>query len=169
VSPEHLSSGGGQLVGVRVHDLAFRVTDDYEFDEPLNYVIVTSSNVSLADDMTSGQILFHAAVGWTVANADEDDDPVKGPFDLDLTLEAHFALTGTEIDTNEFSDWIEFNSEHLLWPYLRTEIASITTSAGLPPLTIYTIAVPVFRYDAMAESPSSSSELPESSHDITDP
>lgn|GEM_PF-6852472 len=144
MSPEYPNNGRGQLASVRLHDVDFRISDSYDVVEPLNYVILTSSEVEIAEDLESGRILFNAVVGWRSQDDDESGEPVGAPFDLDVTLEGAFTLSAANPERDELSAWIEFNSEHLLWPYLRSTIANLTTAAGLPPLTIYTIGVPTF-------------------------
>lgn len=162
--PEHPSNGRGQLLDVRVRSIEFCRNDDFEFGPPLNYVILTSSEVTLAEDLTNGTILFKAVVEWRSGEEGGGTEPILGPFELDLTLEGLYALNAAKPDHDELSAWIEFNSEHLLWPYLRTQIANLTISAGLPPLTIYTIGVPTFARDEFEDL--DPAEVADPPHDI---
>jgi hypothetical protein len=144
LSPDHLSHGLGHLADVRVQEINFRRNDAFDFGSPLNYKIVTSSTVELADDLTSGTVFHTAKVAWV---RDDTAELQLGPFELNMTLGAFFVLHAKQPDEDELAAWIEINSEHLLWPYLRAEIAGLTTAAGLPPLTIYTISVPTIDRD----------------------
>jgi Preprotein translocase subunit SecB len=154
----------GQLADVRLRNVQFRRSDDYEFIAPLNYTITTSSDVVLADDLTSGKILFNAEVEWRSAE-EGSTESIPGPFDLELTLEGLFMLNAVGDDEEELSAWVEFNSEHLLWPYLRAQIASLTTAAGLPPLTIFTLNVPRFEIGIDDDTPDGQ-ETPDPLHDV---
>jgi preprotein translocase subunit SecB len=71
---------------------------------------------------------------WMQAYADEH-------FDLSITVSGIFSLSESLLE-EELADWLEFNTEHLLWPYLRSEVAHLTAASGLPALTIYTSATP---------------------------
>jgi preprotein translocase subunit SecB len=159
LSPEHLGHGLGQLVDVRLQDVQFRRSDDYKVEEPLTYAIATSSDVALANDLTSGTILFSAEVVWRSTEG-VGAESMPGPFALKLTLEGEFALNPVG-DGEDLSAWIEFNSEHLLWPYLRAQIAYLTTMAGLQPMTIFTIEVPIFEFET-----DDASETLGSPHDV---
>jgi hypothetical protein len=160
LSPERLTHGLGYLADVRLQEIDFRRNDEFDFERPLNYKVVTSSEVELAEDLTNGTVLHAARVEWVEEDGSSESRP--GPFELALTLGAYFVLHASTPDHDELAAWIEVNTDHLLWPYLRAQIAGITTNAGLPPLTIYTISVPTMERapgDIFHETPESSESV----------
>lgn len=138
---ERPRGAAGQLVDVVVTGIEFQRHWGIGHEEDgggLSYVIDSSTTASVSEDRTGALVQFEATVEWRI-----DGEPtVDGPFDLRVDLEAVFNWHAPEAPVEGIEGWLEFNSYHLLWPYLRAEIARITMSAGLPPLTIYTVAVP---------------------------
>jgi preprotein translocase subunit SecB len=142
----------GQLLDVEILDLTFRRNRTFDPDSGLSlrYSIDTTIEKEISADRQHGVVDLHARFDW---HHDDPDSASEGaPFDLTITVSGIFRLTET-LPEDELADWLEFNTEHLLWPYLRSEVAHLTAMAGLPSLTIYTIATPRPRLGEPAPEP----------------
>ncbi|OLE20517.1 MAG: hypothetical protein AUG50_00375 [Betaproteobacteria bacterium 13_1_20CM_3_63_8] len=80
---------------------------------------------------------------------------IERPFEIELDVVGIFDWDGEA--TGEYrQSWTDFNGPYLLWPYIRSYMTWITTTAGLPPLVLPTLAVPrtgVEEIDAAEFSP----------------
>jgi preprotein translocase subunit SecB len=97
-----------------------------------------------------------ASVRWT----HDEKAEFRAPFALQLKVVGVFDWYGAGYDDEAISNWITYNAEHLLWPYLRSYIQQITAASDIPPLTIFTIGVPRPRVGAAADDPHAASEVP---------
>jgi preprotein translocase subunit SecB len=129
----------GQLVDAFVSKVAFEKNWGYDPDraDELSYGIESSTTGSVGESGKSGLVILKAEVEWT-----SEAEDLQPPFSLQVEVAGVFALRMQGLEEDEIRDWLEFNGEHLLWPYLRAAIQSVTASSDLPPLTIYTIGVP---------------------------
>jgi preprotein translocase subunit SecB len=71
-------------------------------------------------------------------------DEAEGPYPFELNAEGMFQWSAASAPKTERMArlWLEHNGIYLLWPYLRTYVATITGMSDLRPLTIYTMRVP---------------------------
>jgi len=142
--PDRLYNRLGQLHAEFLTALEFRRNSGFNPDELDRWVygVRTESTADLVhDDDVTGIVELEAEIVWS---PDEDEpEPPSGepPFSLSLTLTGVFAWLGNP-DDDDAKLWLEVNGEHLLWPYLRAHIASITAASDLPALTIFTLGVP---------------------------
>lgn len=138
MSSELTPSSAGQLVDVFVNEVEFRRNLDYDWDQETPSYTVDSQTVAHADADGEGAMAeLTASIEWNT-----DEGRLQVPFDIKISLIGLFSWQIQGLPTEEIEGWVAFNSEHLLWPYLRAEISRLTANGGLPPLTIYTIGVP---------------------------
>lgn len=134
----------GQLRDVVVSNLQFDRNWAFDADadaaEPgrIHYSVVTETEATTNDDRDVGFVALRASISWS----SEDDESTPKPFDLDLTLQGTFDWFDPEMDREDIEAWLEFNGEHLLWPYVRNYVQTVTGWSDVPPLTIYTLGVP---------------------------
>jgi hypothetical protein len=129
----------GRLVEVFVDEINFRRHGDYVFpDTGIIYGIDADTKGEILDDRTRALVRLTAEIIWT----SHEGDTVDGPFEMQITVEALFDWLFPDRPDEDILGWLEFNSTHLLWPYLRAYVSSVTALAGVPPLTIYTITAP---------------------------
>jgi preprotein translocase subunit SecB len=132
-------SSPGRLLEAFLDELQFRRHRDFAFPEQgIVYGVESDTNAELLDDRTRAFVRLAAEIHWT----SHEGDTVDGPFAMQITVGGLFAWQYPDRSDEDIVGWLEFNTTHLLWPYLRTYIASITATAGVPPLTIYTITAP---------------------------
>ena len=70
-----------------------------------------------------------------------------------------FEWSHPEATDEDILGWIEFNTGHLLWPYLRSYVSMITGASGLPVLTLFSISVPSLTSGAKGEDDAELFEL----------
>jgi preprotein translocase subunit SecB len=130
----------GQLLTVSLSELDFRRNPEFDIERHnASYSVDANVDVEVADDLRSAVATLRASIEWLFPETAEDR---QGPFEISLVLTGMFAWMAESTTKDDIAGWIEFNAEHLLWPYLRAQIVSVTAASDLPPLTIYTIAVP---------------------------
>jgi hypothetical protein len=129
----------GQLLDVFIDEIYFRRHGGFAFpDTGIVYGIDAGTKGEILDDRTRALVRLKAEIIWT----SHEGDTVDGPFEMQITVESLFNWQFPDRPDEDILGWLEFNSTHLLWPYLRTYVSSVTALAGLPPLTIYTITAP---------------------------
>lgn len=132
-------SSPGLLLEAFLDELRFRRHREFTFPEKgIVYGVDASTNAELLDDRTLAFVRLEAEIEWT----SHEGDTVDGPFAMRITVGGILAWRYPDRSDEDIVGWLEFNTTHMLWPYLRTYISSVTASAGLPPLTIYTITAP---------------------------
>jgi preprotein translocase subunit SecB len=138
---DDLASTPGTLQDVFLAKVAFERKFAFQFpDKGLAYTIETGTSTEfISDDRRSVRADLVAKVTWQYPNETEEID---GPFDLILTIGSVFAWQYPETSDEDILGWVEFNAQHLLWPYLRSYVSMISGASGAPPLTIYTIQAP---------------------------
>ncbi len=145
----------GQLLAVYLTELNFR--RNFEFDlerhDP-SYGVETTTRVEVAADLASAVAHLEASIAWFFDEDTEERlaEDRQHPFDLSLTVTGMFDWMETTYSEEDIAGWTEFNAEHLLWPYLRAHVSTITAASDLPPLTIYTIAIPRPRLGRIEET-----------------
>lgn len=141
-----LLSSSVQLVDVFVAELKFRLNQDYGWDdEQLRYSIESDTTAAISDDRESVTGTLRATIKW---HRGQEPEQIEGPFELEIGISGRFDWAPPDLTDEDIRGWVEFNTQHLLWPYFRSEVSRITSSAGLPTLHIYTIKVPQLRLDA---------------------
>lgn len=133
------SSVPGRLIEVFLDEAHFDRHLGYTFPEEgtVTYTVDTGINAELNDDRNLARVRLTAAIRWA-----HNGERVDGPFDLHLVIGAWFDWAFPDRQDEDIYGWLEFNSTHLLWPYLRNYVTTLTALSGLPPLTIYTISAP---------------------------
>ena len=63
-----------------------------------------------------------------------DRDGIQSPFDIDLEISGIFQLK--DFDESEIDSFMKINAVSIMFPYLRTILASSMTSMMLQPITI---------------------------------
>lgn len=134
-----------QLVDVFVAQLKFSLNADYGWDDDqLRYAVESDTTAAISDDRESVVGTLRATIKWYRGSETEQ---VEGPFELEIAISGKFDWAPPNLTDEDIRGWVEFNTQHLLWPYLRSEISTMTAAAGLPQLHIYTIKVPQPRLD----------------------
>jgi preprotein translocase subunit SecB len=90
------------------------------------------------DEESHAIVGLRARIDWGT----EEEPDRSGPFDLEITVRGIFIWPSLTLEEDVAQAWIDHNATHLLWPYLRTFITTITALSRLPALTIYTMTVP---------------------------
>jgi preprotein translocase subunit SecB len=151
----------GQLSDVFLGGVTF-VRDfdfDVEVDGPgLEYHITaeTQAHETERHDKDVWLAELTASVLWT----HRKKDTFVAPFQLEVKVIGVFDWLGEGYADDAISDWIRYNAEHLLWPYLRAYIQQITAASDIPPLTIFTIGVPRPRVGQPADDTDASRKVP---------
>ncbi len=129
----------GRLVEAFLDEIHFRRHRDYTFPEGgIAYGVDSDTSAEILDDRTCAFVRLKAEIHWT----SHEGDTVDGPFEMQITVGGLFNWRLPDRSDEDILGWLEFNTTHLLWPYLRTYVSSVTASAGVPPLTIFTITTP---------------------------
>jgi hypothetical protein len=129
----------GRLVEAFLDEAYFRRHGSYVFpDKGIAYSVDSDTKGEILDDRRRAIIRLKAEIIWT----SHEGETVDGPFALQVTVGGLFDWEFPDRPDEDILGWLEFNSTHLLWPYLRAYVSSITASAGVPTLTIYTITAP---------------------------
>jgi preprotein translocase subunit SecB len=106
---------------------------------------VVETDVAIGDLGRSEDGLV-AAVTLSAAISFSRTDGAEGPLPFSLEPDVHGVFRWPPDDLPPSDDlaeaWLEYNGMYLLWPYLRSYIATITGFSHLPALTIYTMNVP---------------------------
>ncbi|WP_138974465.1 protein-export chaperone SecB [Patulibacter medicamentivorans] len=121
-------------------NFALNSSFDEDHDNPL-YSVVTSLSVELSDERDAAIVWMDADIEWSAG----EDGEVRPPFDLSLTLKAAFDWALPDVEPGDVVSWLTYNTQHLVWPYLRSYVQQITAMSDLPPLVIFTISVPSLR------------------------
>lgn len=75
---------------------------------------------------------YNVGLDFTIGNeADE-----MTPFSIEVSMIGHFELNSEELSEELKNDLLNKNAVAILFPFLRSIIASITTSANIPPLIL---------------------------------
>lgn len=90
------------------------------------------------DGSVSAVVRLRAAVKFSRA----EEDPGELPFEMEIEIHGRFRWEAPPTRIVLASAWLEYNGMYLLWPYLRSHIATVTGMSELPTLTIYTMNVP---------------------------
>jgi preprotein translocase subunit SecB len=131
-------NAAGQLESVWLSRVTFRENLEFDPDDAnaCRYSLRRSAEIdSVAEDMWV--LHMDVEVEWT-----RSDDGEELPFDLGLQVSGAFSWEQAPVDPSFVHGWLDFNGPYLLWPYLRSHIATVTNLSSLPPLTIYTMTVP---------------------------
>jgi hypothetical protein len=140
--PEPATHVRGQLLDAYLSEAHFSVNPKFDFSQSMtsSYAVHTDLSVEAAEDLRTARADLGVRIEWMFP-PDADDPEV--PFDLTVTITGEFEWGDQKPTTREdVEGWVEFNAEHLLWPYVRAQVAMITGASKLPPLTLYTITVP---------------------------
>jgi hypothetical protein len=144
VSPsDEFQLAAGQLAHCWLEAVEFREHRQLDGDERITYNVAHTNKVEFsesADPATPPSATLHLNV--TVEWRGADDEPVDPPFDLTMIVAGLFTWNHAAIDRDLHEAWLEWNGVYLVWPYVRSYIASITGMSSLPALTIYTMRVP---------------------------
>jgi preprotein translocase subunit SecB len=132
------SRAPGQLTEAYLRSVHFARHEDFEW-EALRYTLDSETKAELAGDRQSVRVTLRAEIHW---HRQDDGEQSEGPFDLKLEVGGEYAWDRPDLTDEDIVGWVEFNSQHLLWPYLRSYVSLITTASGLPALTLYTITAP---------------------------
>lgn len=136
--PEARGHPWGQLVEASLTEVNFKRNLASELDKVAShYSLDYRVDGTVSADRKYGVASLHASVVFH-----PEGEQTEPPFELSVAVTGIFEWTAPELVDEDIEGWLAFNGEHLLWPYLRSYIAQITASSGLPPLTIYTIGVP---------------------------
>lgn len=129
----------GYLIDVHLGGIEFARRDDWEPDS-VQYAVVSEIGAELANDRASVKATLAAEINWH--RPGDDGEQVEGPFDLSIDVVGVFSWAEPDQTDEDIVGWVEFNAQHLLWPYLRSYASTITAASGLPVLTLFTISVP---------------------------
>lgn len=116
----------------------------------VSYEVESSSEIEdlarfESEDETWAWVRLDARIVWHAEGEEgqgEGGEKPATPFDLDMTLRGAFMWGSATVDERVAHAWLEYNASYLLWPYLRSYVATITGMGILPALTIYTMSVP---------------------------
>lgn len=134
-----------QLDGVWLAEVQFSESPDFDFDSAqgrvtynLDWKIEAAPAQKYEDtDSWFTDVRFSVHVLWE--RHEGYDGP--NPFDVSLAVRALFSWPTEPEDDRAARSWVEFNGIHILWPYVRNYVSTITGMGGTPPLILYTIAV----------------------------
>jgi preprotein translocase subunit SecB len=71
---------------------------------------------------------------FNVKVSDKDDSPF--PFDLDVVVSLITKFSGELPNKKELSDYLKFDSTSILFPYVRSIVTNISTSALVAPIVL---------------------------------
>jgi hypothetical protein len=138
-----------QLEGVWLHSVRFAENENFDESERSGLFYFVNAKVTHdpfehdeEHDQTWAVARLHATIEWRREDEYEQRYERPIPFELELVVGGAFAWPSSSIDKRVGNAWLEFNARYLLWPYLRSYAASVTSMSRLPPLTIYTLSVP---------------------------
>ncbi len=138
MSPEPEHQDQPQLVDVFLRDIHFSRNLAFSLgDRGPAYSIDSGVEVELRGDGETAVVNLHAKLDFHLS-----EGQTEIPFDLSLVVTGVFAIDGVRATDEDLEGWLTFNGEHLLWPYLRSHVTTVTAASGLPSLTIYTIRIP---------------------------
>lgn len=133
----------GQLESVDLRAIRFDRNGSFDpASGEFAYGVTTTITAFVDEERRRCVAQLDAKIEW---EAEDGEAVAEPPFALEVSLEGQFAWHFPEADPADIQAWVRFNSEHLLWPYLRMHVQAITAAAGLPPLTIFTLMIPAPR------------------------
>lgn len=139
MQPEFIPNTG-QLVGVWLKAIDFEENEDFD---PERHQVTYSLNVDHETDTELGEgkgsvIEVSLSLEWEAADAEKVSPP---PFDL--TVVVHGMFEWQEPRDEDFRrGWTDYNGVYLVWPYIRSFVATVTAFSLLPSFTVPTLAVP---------------------------
>jgi preprotein translocase subunit SecB len=139
VQPEDLARSLAQLEAVWLARIEFRENPGFDPErdqDRVRYAVGRETRIDHSESGEASLMTLMARIDWS--HVDEGEIP----FDLEVDLQGLFAWSSPIDDEDFAAAWLEFNGVYLLWPYLRSHVALITTASSLPPLTIPTLRVP---------------------------
>ena len=127
-----------QLADAWLSSVEFRDNQQYDFDQDraVTYGVTPVTTVDL-DSPGGPYAELHVTIHWT----DEEEEPTPGPFHLELTVTGQFE-GDLGFDRQALGQWLDFNSQFLLWPYARSYAAAVTALSNRPALTLFTLYLP---------------------------
>lgn len=136
--------GAGQLQSAWLDAVELEINPNFDPETVVRYHLSYEHSVTLADDVESVKTGV-AAVQLDVNWRDGNDEPLTEgaqPFNLRLRVVGLFTWEREQVDREIFGAWLEWNGVYLLWPYIRSYVAMLTSMSPRPTLTIYTLRVP---------------------------
>lgn len=129
-----------QLVELRVSDLAIHVDSSVPKEEVRQSFTLETARSAYNPETKQIQVKVTVKVG--------DDDEVKPPFRLEVTLHGVFKVDESRFDPQLVEDWAERNAPLVLYPYARENVYALTSRAGLPEALLPLLEIPTFRINA---------------------
>ncbi|MEI7812127.1 MAG: protein-export chaperone SecB [Ignavibacteria bacterium] len=74
-----------------------------------------------------------------------EDNPITYPFKIKVELIGLFFVDQLNFDFNNVEDWANKSAPFILFPYLREHVYTLSVRAGIKPIILPLIEVPVFK------------------------
>jgi preprotein translocase subunit SecB len=132
----------GQLRDAFLSRVEFSRNFEFEFGEnDITFGVAIESSSRPGSAPESWFLDLTADLEWYFE--DGETSPAV-PFDLTLTVSGAFEWLGETDHAGLLSaeDWLLYNGEVLLWPYLRSYVQQITGASDMPAVVLYTMGVP---------------------------
>lgn len=123
----------------------------------VNHKGIRAKNIYLRDHGLKGQ-KYKLSPGYYKQIVKNEDDSYclrlfieikntdENPFPMDISLEFETIFTFSEFESvDEIYNYLNLNAIQMIFPYMRTALTSIVTSALMPPLVLPIIDVRQFK------------------------
>lgn len=129
-----------RLLRYNIESIAFNLNTEFNFVENSNVSFVQNLSrlIQKIDDKT-----FKISVKYEILD-DLNNQECKSPFTISVIVAAIFELNNWE--SKEFDDIVKINTVAILYPFVRSLVANITSNANIP-----TYVMPVVNVAALLQ------------------
>ncbi len=120
------------FLGYVVREINFLRNDHYK-PEKMNLDMKLAKNATYLDN---NRVRFNVNV-----KIFEEAVSKNYPFSLSFVLSGLFQYVDINIDVDENRDILEYQMIDIIYPYIRTIVSSVLTTANLPPIFLPTIDI----------------------------
>ena len=136
-----------QLESVAVKELHINSISQPSQDEPEGGVAYVIKVGRTEYDAASKSI----SVAVRLETVEHEDPDEENPFELAVEIRGLFAVDETIFPMDKLDRWAIRSAPHLLYPYLREQVYSLTLRCDYNPWILPTVQVPSFKIDTPKE------------------
>jgi preprotein translocase subunit SecB len=125
-----------QLKKIQVHELFLKIHHEQESPKSEYQFVLNAMKTEYNEENKTIWIGLNLSIG------EEDEKP---PFSLRVSLVGLFQIDEKEFPLDHLDNWTKINAPHLLLPYLREHVYSLTLHGGIAPIILPLAQIPAFK------------------------
>lgn len=135
---KYIRQHGVQLAGMDIIELYFKAERRVSTDENIPDIKVLSGRTDYDNEKKEIHVAVKAEIGM-------DEDMSDPPFVLRVEIAGHFVVDEEKFNPKYIDHWAERNAPFILSPYLREQVYGLTIRAGIKPVLLPLLEVPLLK------------------------